>query len=86
MKLLARVWAISNETLIRAACVLGLIALPLMVASVVFPNVWTVLGALSIGQGIGTLSFALYFIAVARDLDILSRIRASRKSDDGKAS
>ena len=85
MKLLARVRAISNETLIRAACVLGLIALPLMVASVVFPNVWTVLGALSIGQGIGTLSFALYLIAVARDLDILGRIRA-RKSDDGQAS
>ena len=85
MKLLAKIRAISNETLIRAACVLGLIALPLMVASVVVPNVWTVLGALSIGQGIGTLSFALYLLAGAGDLDILSRIRA-RKSDDGQAS
>ena len=84
MKLLAKIRAISNETLIRAACVLGLIALPLMVASVVVPNVWTVLGALSNGQGIGTLSFALYLIAGARARAILSRIRA-RKSAAGHA-
>lgn len=83
MKVWARIRSITNESLIRAACVLGLIALPLMVASVVFPNVWTVLGALSIGQGIGTLSFLLYLIAVARDLEIVRRLRgaATRKSD-----
>jgi len=81
MKLLARIRSITNESLIRAACVLGLIALPLMVASVVFPNVWTVLGALSIGQAIGTLSFLLYLVAIARDLDVLGRLRGVRKND-----
>jgi hypothetical protein len=54
-----------------------------MVASVVFPNVWTVLGALSIGQGIGTLSFLLYLIAVARDLEIVRRLRGARKNGGG---
>ena len=80
-KLFAKIWGISSEQLIRAACVLGLVALPLMVASVVVPNVWTVLIALSVGQAIGTLSFVLYLIAVARDLEIVRRLRGGRKSD-----
>jgi len=80
-KLFAKIWGITNEQLIRAACVLGLVALPLMVASVVLPNVWTVLIALSVGQAIGTLSFLLYLIAVARDLEIVRRLRGARKSD-----
>ena len=82
MKIFARLRAITNESLIRGACFLGLVALPLMVASVVFPNVWTVLGALSIGQAIGTLSFLLYLIAVTRDLDVVRRLRGGRKSDE----
>ena len=80
-KLFAKVRGITNEQLIRAACLLGLVALPLMVASVVFPNVWTVLIALSVGQAIGTLSFLLYLIAIARDLEIVRRLRGARKSD-----
>lgn len=64
-----------NETLLRVACVLGLIALPLMVWSVFDPTVWPVLVALSVGQVIGTLSFVLFVIAVARDLDIVKRLK-----------
>ena len=64
-----------TETLLRVACVLGLVALPLMVWSVFDPTVWPVLVALSIGQVIGTLSFVLFVIAVARDLDIVKRLK-----------
>jgi hypothetical protein len=64
-----------NETLLRVACVLGLVALPLMVWSVFDPTVWPVLVALSIGQVIGTLSFVLFLVVVARDLDIVKRLR-----------
>jgi hypothetical protein len=67
-----------NERLLRVAAVAALIALPLMVWSVFDPTVWPLMGALTIGQAIGTLSFLLFLIAVARDLDILRRDRADR--------
>ena len=63
-----------TEKLLRVACVLALIALPLMVWSVFDPTVWPVLVALSIGQGIGTLSFVLFLVAVARDLHVKSKL------------
>ena len=59
-----------NERLLRAACVLALIALPLMVWSIFDPRVWPILVALSIGQGLGTLSFVMFLVAVGRDLHL----------------
>lgn len=64
----------SNERLVRVAAILALVALPLMVWSIVNPTVWPVLVALSVGQGIGTLSFLLFLIAVARDLGVKKKI------------
>ena len=75
-----------NETLLRVACVLGLVALPLMVWSVFDPTVWPVLVALSVGQVIGTLSFVLFGIAVARDLDIVKRLRPGEIPASNEAS
>jgi hypothetical protein len=74
-RLLGRIAAVENASVLRLACVLGLLALPLMVASVFRPTVWPVLAALSIGQVIGTLSFTLYLIAIARDLRVGARLR-----------
>lgn len=65
----------SNERLVRVAAILALVALPLMVWSIVDPTVWPVLVALSLGQGIGTLSFVLFLVAVARDLGLKKKIR-----------
>ena len=65
----------SNERLVRVAAILALAALPLMVWSIVDPTVWPVLVALSLGQGIGTLSFVLFLVAVARDLGLKKKIR-----------
>lgn len=66
---------LESERLIRIACVLGLVALPMMVWSVFDPTVWPVLGALTLGQAIGTLSFVLYLVVVVRDLGILRKLR-----------
>lgn len=75
-----RKWRLpSNERILRVACVLALIALPLMVWSVLDPRVWPVLVALSAGQAIGTFSFALFLFVVARDLGVRAKIRASAR-------
>lgn len=65
----------ASEKLLRVAAVLALIALPMMVWSLFDPTVWPVLVALSVGQGLGTLSFVLFLIAVARDLQLQQRMR-----------
>jgi hypothetical protein len=80
-----RLLTVQSETLIRVACVLGLVALPLMVWSVFVPTVWPVLAALSVGQVLGTLSFGLYLIAVVRDLDVVRRLRGRDKHDERSA-
>lgn len=65
----------SSERLLRVAAVLALVALPLMVWSVFDPRVWPIMGALTIGQGIGTFSFLLFLVVVVRDLDIVGKLR-----------
>lgn len=72
----------SNHALLRAACVLGLVALPLMVWSVFDPTVWPVLIALSVGQAIGTLSFVLFLVVVARDLALAKKL--GKEGESGK--
>jgi len=69
----------SNEKLLRAACILALIALPLMVWSVFDPRVWPVLAALSLGQAIGTVSFVLFLLVVARDLRVREKVTGEKE-------
>ena len=58
----------SRSKLMVYACVLGLIALALMTWSL-FDQGWIpVMAAMSVGQGIGTLSFALFLVIVFIDL------------------
>jgi len=80
-RVLSYLW--NSERLIRIACLLGLIALPLMVWSLFDPRVWPVLLALSVGQVIGTLSFLLFLIVVIRDLAVGRRIRDEADINDG---
>lgn len=70
----------ANEKLLRFAAVPALVALPLIVWSVFDPTVWPLMGALTIGQGIGSLSFLLFLIVVVRDLDVVGRLRKKRES------
>ena len=58
----------SRSQLMVYACVLGLIGLALMSWSL-FDQGWIpVMMAMSVGQGIGTLSFALFLVIVIIDL------------------
>ncbi len=58
----------SRSRLMVWACVLGLIALALMCWSL-FDQGWIpIMMAMSVGQGIGTLSFALFLVIVIIDL------------------
>jgi hypothetical protein len=58
----------SSERAIRLSCVLALVALALMVWSLVDPRPIPVILAMSVGQVLGTLSFAAFLFVVARDL------------------
>jgi hypothetical protein len=64
-----------TERLLRIACFLALVALPLMVWSIFDPRVWPVLIALSVGQGIGTLSLLLFLVAIIRDLRVKQKLK-----------
>lgn len=58
----------SRSKLMVYACVLGLIGLALMSWSL-FDQGWIpIMAAMSVGQGIGTLSFALFLVIVFIDL------------------
>ena len=52
---------------LRIACVLAMVGLALMLWSLFDPHAQPILLALSLGQGIGTLSLALYVRVVVRD-------------------
>jgi hypothetical protein len=72
----------TSEGVLRAAAVLALIALPLMLWSLFDPTVWPLMLTLSVGQAIGTLSFLLFLGVVARDLAV-GRKLGLRKKDNG---
>lgn len=57
-----------SQRLLRIAAVLTIVALALMVWSMADPTVWPLMIAMSVGQGLGTLSLVLYLFVVARDL------------------
>jgi hypothetical protein len=61
------------ETVIRVSCVLALAALALIVWSMVDPRPIPVVLAMSVGQVLGTLSFAAFLLVVARDLRAAQR-------------
>ena len=69
---------VTTPRILRVACITGLVSLPLMVWSIFDRTVWPILIALSVGQGIGTCSLALFFWAVGRDL----RLRKQMERED----
>jgi len=63
-----RLGAIDLGKLLRVSAALTLVALALMVWSMVQPTPLPVMLAMSVGQGLGTLAFALYGYVVIADL------------------
>lgn len=68
---------------LRVSALLTLLALALMVWSVLQPTPLPVMLAMSVGQGIGTLAFALYGWVVFLDLRRIRRL--AREAEDAKA-
>lgn len=66
-----------REVAIRSACVLALVALGMFVWSVLDPRPIPVILAMSVGQVLGTLSFAAFLGIVALDLRASQRTLAS---------
>lgn len=72
--------------MLRVSAVCALLALALMVWGVLDPAPIALVVAMSVGQGLGTLSFALYALVVIIDLRHARvfgnvKLRFSRKSD-----
>jgi hypothetical protein len=65
---MGRIARVSREDVIRVACILALLALALIVWSLLDPRPIPVILAMSLGQAIGTLSFAAFLVVVLRDL------------------
>jgi hypothetical protein len=70
---------ISSVRLLQVAAVLTIIALALMIWSMLEPTPLPVMLAMTVGQGIGTLAFALYAGVVVRD--IVRAWRERRKAE-----
>lgn len=64
-----------SEKILRVAAVCALVGLALVVWSILDPRPAPVLIGLSIGQGIGTLSFLGFVAVVAADLGIKRHIQ-----------
>lgn len=53
---------------LRVSAVLTLVALALMVWSMLAPTPLPIMLAMTVGQGLGTLAFALYGLVIVQDL------------------
>jgi peptidoglycan/LPS O-acetylase OafA/YrhL len=71
---------------LRLAAVCALLALALMIWGVVDPRPIALVIAMSVGQAVGTLSFALYVLAVLVDLRSAGVIGRRSKPPDAAAS
>jgi len=77
--LLRKLRALELGLLLRVSAALTLLALGLMVWSMVQPTPLPVMLAMSLGQGLGTLAFAIYGYVVIADL---LRIRRARRASE----
>lgn len=64
---------------LRWSAVAGLLSLALMGWSIVIPSPLSLVVAMSVGQALGTLSFAVYWLVVINDLRY-SRVFSARRT------
>ncbi|HRI65885.1 MAG TPA: hypothetical protein PK156_16675 [Polyangium sp.] len=70
------------ERRVRMACILALVALALIVFSLLVPKPLPVIVAMSVAQGIGTLSLVLFLLVVRRDIwGVMGSKTMSAKND-----
>jgi hypothetical protein len=75
-----RIARIPDARLVQVSAILTMIALAMMVWSMVEPTPLPVMLAMSVGQALGTIAFALYGIAIWRDVRRLRRARRDSAS------
>jgi len=75
-RIVRRIIRVQPTTLLRAASMLTLVALAMMVWSMLDPTPLPVMLAMSVAQAFGTLAFSMYGLAVFKDL---RRIRRERR-------
>ena len=68
--------------LLRFACVMALVALAMMVWSLFHPHPVPVIAAMSVGQVLGTVSFAIFLWVVAADLRAKLRLARRKPVDE----
>jgi hypothetical protein len=64
---------LTPSRVLQIACTLALVALALIVWSLLDPRPIPVILAMSVAQGLGTLSFAAFLFVVVRDLRTTQR-------------
>jgi hypothetical protein len=69
----------STQRILVLSCLLALVALGLIVWSLLDPRPLPVIGAMSVGQVLGTLSFGSFLLVVLRDLHSRYRRVASER-------
>jgi len=74
-----RLRALTMTRLLRWSAVLTMIALALMVWSMLQPTPLPVMLAMSLGQLLGTIAFALYGVVILKDL---RRVRRERRDSE----
>ena len=76
----ARKW-LASDRLLRIAAVLALVALGLMVWGIFVPTAIPIVLSMTVGQALGTASFATYLIVLVRDFR-RSRVLAASDEED----
>jgi hypothetical protein len=71
------------KKLVLLSTIATLAALALMVVSILLPNPFLLVLAMSVGQGLGTLSLALYLLAIVLDLQGVSAEDAAERERSG---
>jgi hypothetical protein len=75
----------SVETLTRLACIVGLVALAVMAASIIHPGPLLIIFATSVGQAIGGFAVLCYFLAVIMDVKRSRRSMAPKPPSDANS-
>ena len=70
-----------HERILRAACLLALLAIALMVWALLVPTPMPVMVAMSVGQALGTLSLVAYLYIVGADILRARRDRLAAASN-----
>jgi hypothetical protein len=69
------------KRLVMLSAIATLAALGLMVVSIISPNPLFLVIAMSVGQGLGTLSLALYLLAIVLDLQSSGAANAAEDAE-----